>query len=84
MTARRETFLCTLLVFISLGFVPIVDGGGKMGWLPVWEAYPVIFSAGGNRQWDAVFVVASLVIIAHCALAAAIASFIVHRRRLGR
>ena len=40
---RRRSFLFAALVFVLLSFLPAIDGGEKMGWIPVWWAYPALF-----------------------------------------
>jgi len=43
---KRRWILFALLVFVLLAFVPVIDGGDKMGgWLKVWVAYPILVSA---------------------------------------
>lgn len=59
---RFECLLYPALLVALLGFVPVVDGGGKFGWFPVWVAYPALASCLGAWDfWDVAGVAAAIV-----------------------
>jgi hypothetical protein len=69
---KRRWIVFAVLIFALLSFVPVVNGGAKMGWLKVWVAYPAFISslAEGN-SWD-IALLCLVVAVLHIGLSAAL------------
>jgi len=60
----KEMALLTLLIFIPTLWVPIIDGGEKMDWIPVWAAYPFLVLFHLHKGID-IFIICLIVITGH-------------------
>jgi hypothetical protein len=68
MTTTKRTLLLVLPIFALLAFVPALDGRPKLGWMPVYLAYPCVFSAIKEGEWDRILALSAEVIVGYIGL----------------
>jgi hypothetical protein len=81
-TGQRKLVL-SVSIFGLLALVPVLNGGAKLGWLQVYQAYPFVFYAIRGSEWDVYASVASAVILSHLSLSATL-TYVLDRVLLSR
>jgi hypothetical protein len=68
-------------ILVATLWVPVIDGGEKLGWIPVIVAYPFLISSPLYKDFD-IFMVSFVVVSGHIASSAFIAWIILKIRNI--